>query len=361
MNAKALIPLLAGLGIGGLALVLGVQTLKSARAGQTVAKVKVWAAKEDVPRGTELKEEMLMEQSYPVELVPKGAFKKKDELVGRVPRLVAPGGLPILESMLSPPGTKPGIFVKPGYRAVAVKIDAGSGVDYHLEPGCFVDVVGSFKVKRNGRAETIARTIVENAEVAAVGPRVSPATGAEAPKSGKDLSQSVRAVTLFVKPEQVPKLLLTEQEGRIKLSMRGLQDTNAPEEERWASGSELTGETPSEPAPEAASASPLDWIRGLFAKPQAEPTSAPAVAAASPPAPALEGWILKIYRADKEEVLQFKNADSRERVDTAARGERGEVGQRGESAAKARAPAPSAAADNPPNVEPAPEPEESSE
>ncbi len=325
MNAKALIPLLAGLGIGGLALVLGINTLKNARAGQRMtAKVKIWAAKEDVPRGAALREEMLAEVAWAADMVPPGAFKKKEDLVGRVPRLVAPAGLPILESMLSPPGTTPGIFVKPGYRAVAVKIDAGSGVDYHLEPGSFVDVVGSFKVKRDGRTETIARTIIENAEVAAVGPRVSPATGADGDKREKERGQAIRAVTLFVKPEQVPKLLLTEQEGRIKLSMRGLLDDSSLANAPWATDSELTGEVPVAAADEtdpadAEQTSPLDWVRGLFGGRPAAPQPTLALAAAAPPPPPpVEHWVLRIFKAGKEEVVQFKSADSWERVDASS-------------------------------------------
>jgi len=318
MNMKALIPLAAGLGIGGVALVLGINTLKSARAAQQpTAKVKIWAAREDIPRGAELKEEMLTEVAYAADALPKGAFKKKEDLIGRVPRLVAPEGLPILETMLSSPGTKSGISVKPGYRAVAVKIDAGSGVDFHLEPGSFVDVVGSFKVNRNGKSETIARTIVENVEVAAVGQRVSPTSGHEGDKKEKekDRSQTVRAVTLFVQPEDVPKLLLTEQQGRIKLSMRGNADESSSHTNRWASEAELTGEpTPSQAEPETAQApeTPLDWLRGLFAKPAAESSLVAAVV--SPRAPPPARWILKIYRGNKEEIVQFKGPDSRERV-----------------------------------------------
>jgi len=216
--------------------------------------------------------------------------------------------------MLAPPGTKSGIFVKPGYRAVAVKIDAGSGVDYHLEPGGFVDVVGSFKLSRGGKSEVIARTIVENAEIAAVGPRVSPTTGGEGDKKDKDRG-SVRAVTLFVKPEDVPKLLLTEQQGRIKLSLRGnaeqAGDESAPE--RYASEAELTGEVmpnvglaTSQPA-----ASPLGWLHTLLGG----STGAAHATAATPPT--VPRWVLKIYRGSKEEVVQFKNSESSERVDDA--------------------------------------------
>jgi pilus assembly protein CpaB len=317
MNPKALIPLVAGLGIGGLALMLGINLLKSARAGQSPsAQVKLWAAKEDIPRGTELKESLLVEVAYPADLVPQGAFQQKEELVGRVPRLVAPGGLPILETMLSPQGTKPGIFVKPGYRAVAVKIDAGSGVDYHLEPGCFVDVVGSFKINRGGKSEIIARTIIESVEVAAVGPHVSPTTSTDEDRKQHEKDRGVvRAVTLFVKPEDVPKLLLTEQQGRIKLSMRGNPATEVDESapEVWAREGELTGDAVEPSAgPPTAAPTPLDWLRGLFAQPAGK--AGPALAAAPTP-PALPRWILKIYRGDKEEIVRFKNAESSERVD----------------------------------------------
>lgn len=319
MNAKALLPLIAGLGIGGLALVLGINTLKSSRAAQAPApRLNVWAAKEDVPRGTELSADLLVAVPCAADLVPPGAFKKQEELVGRIPRMVAPAGLPILETMLAPAGTKPGIFVKPGYRAVALKIDAGSGVDYHLEPGCFVDVVGSFKVRRDGRTQTIARTVAENAEVAAVGQRLSPAREAEPGKGEKDKSQTVRAVTLFVKPELVPKLLLTEQEGRIKLSLRGYSEGEELNDDKWVSDADLMGEEQTEdkqsPDGDQAAAGALGLLKGLFTKPSATP-AAPQLAAVPPPAPALERWILRVYRGTQEEVLQFKSADSSERVD----------------------------------------------
>ena len=348
MNAKALLPLIAGLGIGGLALVLGINTLKSSRAAQAPApRLNLWAAKEDVPRGTELCADLLVAVPCATDLVPPGAFKKQEELVGRIPRMVAPAGLPILETMLAPAGTKPGIFVKPGYRAVALKIDASSGVDYHLEPGCFVDVVGSFKVRRNGRTETIARTVAENAEVAAVGQRLSPAREAEAGKPEKDKSQTVRAVTLFVKPELVPRLLLTEQEGRIKLSLRGYSEGQELKDEKWVSDADLMGEqTEDKPNPDSgqAAAAALGLLQGLFTKPPTTPAP-PQLAAAPPTAPALQRWILRIYRGTKEEVLQFKNADSSERVD-----------EQGESAAAP--PRPETVAPPPVDLNPVREPEQ---
>ena len=320
MNAKALIPLAAGLGIGGLALFLGINTLKNARATQRpTAKVRLLAARENISRGTAITEQLLKAVEYPTELVPAGSFQKKENLIGRVPCVTAPAGLPILEEMLAPPGSRPGILVKPGYRAIAVKIDAGSGVDYNIEPGCFVDVVGSFKVRRNGRTETIAKTIIENAEVAAVGQRLSPDTSREedgaGPKPKVDPSRMIRAVTLFVKPEDVPRLLLTEQEGRVKLSLRGSEDDVTLDDPASVSDGELLGdeepEAKAEPAPQPApppGPSPaLEFVRALFDK-----LGERAALAAVEPQP--EPWRLHIYRGKSEEVVAFKDRNSSERV-----------------------------------------------
>lgn len=316
MNVRALLPLIAGLGIGGLALFLGISTLKNARASQQPSpKVKLWAAAADIPRGTEIKDEMLQALAFPAELVPKGAFKEKAQLVGRVPQIVAPGGLPVLESMLAPPGTRPGIFVKPGFRAVAVKIDSGSGVDFHLEPGRFVDVVGSFKIRRNNRTETIAKTIVENAELAAVGPRLS-ASGAD--EDGAARARTVRAVTLFVKPDQVKTLLLAEQQGRIKLSLRGMDDQDPAHDAQWVSDFDLMGQINADkselrPAPEPPPTA-LSWLGGLLASVAA--TSGPAAA----PEAVVPPWVLRIYRGPREEVIQFKSRDSSDRIGTGVAG-----------------------------------------
>lgn len=76
MNVRTLIPLVAGLGVGGLALFLGVNTLKNARAGQKAApRVNVWAAKTEIARGTAITEEMLQPFAFPADLAPKNAFR----------------------------------------------------------------------------------------------------------------------------------------------------------------------------------------------------------------------------------------------------------------------------------------------
>ncbi len=317
MNGKALIPLVAGLGIGGFALWMGVQTLRSVRGAQRpVEQTTVWAAKETIARGAEINEEMLVSIPFPKSLMPEGAITDKDKLLGRVPNIDAPAGLPILESMLLPPGMRAGLHVKPGFRAVAVKIDESSGVDYHIQPGSFVDVVGSFQVRRARGNETLARTIVENVEIAAVGPRISAVEGRD--EGEKQSSRSVRAVTLFVRPEDVPKLLLAEQKGKIKLGLRS-DATGADSDEssstRMVSDAELTGE--GKPGGEDAKEGPsafIDQIKKLLS-PQAPQ---PAPTAPAPPPVVIEvpqdTWEVVVVRGDDRKSIRFKNRGSREVV-----------------------------------------------
>ncbi len=326
MNARAIIPLVAGLGIGGLALKLGINVLQNAKGGQNGERVPVWSARAEIPRGTAISAEMLQAVSFPQDVLPPGAFKDKDKLVGRVPRLVVPANLPVLENMLAPPGALGGVFPKAGYRAVAVKIDESSGVDYHLEPGCFVDVLGSTK-DRKGNSAT-ARLVVENVEIAAVGDKISPAEKpAEGSGKSKEKPRPVRAVTLYVKPDQAKKLLLAEQEGPIKLALRGSAPAGEPVEVIPEEPDEL--ERLAEENAENQSVA-LDWLRNMFAQP--EPPVAEAVPASQPALP--EPWVVTIYRGPDQQLVQFKSRDSRERLSESSSGGRGknlfENGPRGD-------------------------------
>ncbi len=300
MNAKALIPLIAGLGIGGLALKMGFDTLKNARGTQKpVDAVQVWGAARDILRGDVVTEDMLKPITFPSNLLPSGAVSEKDEIIGRVCEIDTPTSMIILDHTLLPPGETRRLRVKPGFRAVSVKIDEGSGVDFHLEPGCFVDVVGSFNVRGDGgKVETVASTLLENVEVAAVGERISPATAKE-DEGKRPEKRKVRAVTLFVKPEQVAKLHVTEQKGRIKLALRSDDDGGTIRNGQWVSELELSGQRRQAPPPPS--------------EPAGDPFDASALAMLMTPSePAQQNWVVGIYRgsaAKKEEVVfSDKNA-----------------------------------------------------
>lgn len=320
MNARALIPLIAGLGVGGLALKLGLDFVQRAKGAQDT-NAQIWIAQQDIPHWMMVDEEMLSEMAFPVKAIPQGAFADKDKLVGRVLRVAAPGGLPILESMLLPPGAKPGLVVPKGYRAIAVKIDEGSGVDYHLQPGCRVDVIGSFAVRKGGENRMIARTILENVEVGAVGPQLTAVNPTAEEQSGKKDSRrqkKVRAVTLFVKPDKAPLLHMAEQRGKIKLAMRNYGDVEGSGKATRVTAEELYGEEPAQSAGGGSDGllSKLGKMFGQF-KPPAAPVVEPLPAepkASQPAQPAL-AWVMRIWNGDEMRTLGWHGLDSIDAID----------------------------------------------
>lgn len=327
MNPKALIPLVVGVAIAGVAAKLGFDYIQKAKGAETKT-ISLWAPTADIPRGTAITEAMLHAIEFPVSAAPKGALAKLDRIVGRVPHTGCPAGLPLLDSMLLPPGAQAGINVPAGMRAVAVKIDESSGLDNHLEPGSHVDVVGYFTTRENNKMVTIAKTLLENVEVAAVGERLAPeappnpeTAGANAKKTSKQTK--ARTVTLIVRPQQVPTLHLAEQKGKIKLSLRG--------------GDDSTFNTASDGALREVDLLGLDtdkggedqesWVdrvaalfSGLSAKQPEPPADAPPAAEPDPdPEPAL-AWVMVVYNGDQRQLLGWSDLKSHQPLELDADG-----------------------------------------
>jgi len=372
MNAKAIIPLIIGLGIAGLAAKLGLDFVRNAE-GRQAKLVKLWTPVEDIKRGVAIAEPMLRPLPFPAQVAPQGALADLKKIVGRVPHTGAPAGLPILDSMLLPKGVNAGVRVPPGMRAVAVKINESSGVDNHLEPGCHVDVVGVFSIRTNGRAETVARTILEDVEVAAVGQRLAPSTPTPATETkGSSSTRRERppqAVTLLVKPAQVPTLHLAEQKGKLKLSMRGVLDESLTRKTASVAEDDLLGL--SEPKPAVPQPSLNDRLSGfvnsLWQKDQPAPRPEPE--AERPPEPAAEAqpelaWVMVVYNGAERQVLGWADLASFQPIQLSTEGPNifqdeprhppPEPGRGSQSGGKSRA--------NPPaDPESKPEPESKSE
>ncbi len=313
MNVKAVIPLVAGLGIAGLAGKLGIDYVR--KAGAAPKMVQLWTPTQDVPRGTAIDESYLQPLNFPASVAPKGALTDPKKIVGRVPHTGAPAGVPILDSMHLPAGTRAGIQVPEGLRAVAVKVDESSGVDNHLEPGDHVDVVGYFSTRRDNKNEIVARTIIENVEVAAVGARIAPeppaprvADDKNKPKSTANKEKAARAVTLLVKPDQIPTLHLAEQRGKIKLAMRGASDETTGNGET-AKEADVTGiaEFVKDDDKDKDKSSLLGGLLSRFGA-KHPPQNVPAIEPMPEPepAPAHYDWVMVVMNGSEREVLGWQ-------------------------------------------------------
>jgi pilus assembly protein CpaB len=222
MNWKTWIPLVLAAALGVIAVKAGRALLAHAqRAGVGETQfAKIVVARSDLDLGRELAEGDLVIASVPSESVPRGAFFQSKDVVGRVVIQPLVQRQPILESALAAVGASTAAqgLVPQGMRATTVQVDEVSGVAGLLSPGCHVDVVSAIQDEKLN--QVVARTIVEDVKVLAVGQRMT------APEK-KDADESTRSksVTLLVNPRDAEAIELASSTGRApRLVLRGVRD-----------------------------------------------------------------------------------------------------------------------------------------
>lgn len=189
-------------------------TFPHAVAGEETVRILV--AKHGLDYGDRLRPKHLQWIEWPKAAVPPGGFTSVAALLGEsgdglrvVLRSIEPGE-PILERSIGKLGEQPRISDDfRGRRAVAIDIDASSGVTRFLAPGDRVDVM----LIREIDGQLASSIILRDIPVIALDP-VTRGEGAE----------TARTVTLEVSATQAQKLELARQVGRLSLTLRGLRD-----------------------------------------------------------------------------------------------------------------------------------------
>ena len=141
---------------------------------------------------------------------------------GYAVRQALPPGTPITRSALVGPGQKGFLaaVLRPGTRAVTVRVGAATSQAGLIDPGDRVDVILSAELKVDQQElEVYARTIVEDARIVAVDHRVN----------GEEYEQTEAiTATLEVSPPDGDRLVLAEHEGRLSLAVRSLAAVASP-------------------------------------------------------------------------------------------------------------------------------------
>ena len=220
MNWKTWVPLV-------LAIVLGLIAAKAARDVLTTNRTagnnkltKIVVTRGDVQPGAVLSTADLTLTQVDAANAPAAAFNAIDKVVGRVSETLMVKGQPVIEAMLAPVGSGSGLqaLVPPGMRAITIEVNEYTGVGAMITPGCRVDVIATLNDPKNdGR---IAKTIVQNVKVTAVGQRTS---GVETPASPAEMSKSV---TILATLEDAEAIELACAMGRPRLVLRGGRDND---------------------------------------------------------------------------------------------------------------------------------------
>jgi pilus assembly protein CpaB len=185
--------------------------------------VRVLAAKKTLSYGDRLDlamaEERLRWVTWPEDAVPEGAFISGEELLGperaetrTVLRTMEPGEL-ILKSKVTGFGETVRVAsrVTEGKRAFTIPIDAVSGVAGLVAPGDRVDIL----LTRSIGGDITTSIILQNVLVIATDQSANTEASA---------ARVARTATVEVHPTEASKLALSQQVGKLSLTLRGMHE-----------------------------------------------------------------------------------------------------------------------------------------
>lgn len=183
-------------------------------------KVTILVAKQKISPWVPLKEpEKFFElKEVPKEVANDKCLKSFDQLKDqRLKTVLTEGKFVTTDDLLNKDQMGLSGQLLPGQRAIALKVNAETLVGGFIQPGARVDVVSTM---RGGATDSNAQTILQDMLVLAVD--TTSTRDAERP------TIIGSTVTLAAKPEECQKLSLAQAMGELRLTLRAVEDHNAP-------------------------------------------------------------------------------------------------------------------------------------
>jgi pilus assembly protein CpaB len=295
MNFKTFISLVVALSLGLAAVWVGRQLIFGQSMAASLSKTpmtKVVVAKSDLEPGQQITADDLTMIEMPSSAVPTNAFTDPKKLEDRAVNSAVVKGQMMFEALLAGQGIDGGLtaLVPKGMRAVSVEVTESSGLAGLLVPGCRVDVIATLKQDDT----QIAKTIVENAKVQAVGVKMSRNKG--------EKQEPSKTVTLIVTTKDAEAIELASHSGKPRLVLRGTQDTG-PSESTGVTFAELSGQqiAPNMVTPPNPSEGAAGWDRFMasLAANRGNGNSA------NSPAPPMR-WPVQIIRGNEESTIFYE-------------------------------------------------------
>jgi len=195
--------------------------------------VGYFVAVHPLPRGTLARDEDFEVRSVPPERVPAGAILDtpgaKIGLRGSLVRNFLDTGSHVTSKDILRPRERGFLasVLAPDSRAISIKVDAESGVSGLIWPGDYVDVLltqesttATEKKNPDQQHGTLSETVVHNVRIVAVDQEIVQGGSASNATAGK----AARTVSLQLAPEQVKKVTVAAQLGKVSLAVRSAVD-----------------------------------------------------------------------------------------------------------------------------------------
>ncbi|WP_432261645.1 Flp pilus assembly protein CpaB [Cupriavidus sp. TMH.W2] len=260
--------------------------------------------------GKPLEADALKVEMLPID--PAGAYGEVARVTGQVPLVALGANVPVLESQLL---SGLAAQVPEGQRAVAVSIDEVIGVGNQVQPGDYVDVFLVLRRDQQEIPESQARMLLSRLRVLAYGVASVNRPQAARPEPMMARQEGAKTAVLAVPLEQISRLAMAQQSGRLLLALRNPQDEAMPSDGMFAEPPPALAARTGVPAdaPRAAPDKAMAGVAlsGLAATTGAQAPRAPAAApaprplqVAAPPAPALarQSAGVEVIRAGKREI-----------------------------------------------------------
>jgi pilus assembly protein CpaB len=183
-----------------------------------VAMKSIVVAAQPLRFGTELNESLLKEIPWPADAIPAGAFSKIEDVLHGGRRVVLAAiepDEPVLSLKITGPGQRATLsaLVKPGMKAVTIRVNDVEGVGGFVLPGDRVDVVLTRQIDK-GSATT--EVVLQNARVLAV----------DQSADERAIKAAVaKSVTLEVSTVEAQKVWLASSVGNLSLLLRKAGET----------------------------------------------------------------------------------------------------------------------------------------
>jgi len=185
---------------------------------KAIASQTVVVAKQPLRFGTELTAAMLQEVPWPSDALPNGAFAKIHDIMAggrRVVLAAIEANEPVLSLKITGPGQRATLsaLVKPGMKAVTIRVNDVEGVGGFVLPGDHVDVVLTRQIDK-GSATT--QVVLQNTRVLAVD---------QTADERAQKAAVAKSVTLEVDTVDAQKLWLASSVGSLSLLLRKAGET----------------------------------------------------------------------------------------------------------------------------------------
>lgn len=183
-----------------------------------VATKTIVVAKQPLRFGTELNASMLEEVPWPENAVPAGSFAKISDVLSQGRRVVLTAiepHEPVLSLKITGPGQRATLsaLVKPGMKAVTIRVNDVEGVGGFVLPGDHVDIVLTRQIDK-GQATT--EVVLQNTRVLAVD---------QSADERANKAAVAKSVTLEVSTVEAQKVWLASSVGSLSLLLRKAGET----------------------------------------------------------------------------------------------------------------------------------------